>query len=252
MPEDEKIELEIVEHEYEDIQDEYDEYEEPDEENLERVVAVNTWDLHEALPLARKAADWYLLYSLWLDDNDETDRFMSLTRELCGQFAPYADMVVGGELRYTLGHVADAEYELPEALYDVLRYNFNNASRSDAWEAWKTFRAQHATNALLWAESAFESFGSNSHTYGGSKWAYIARTVRMYETGEITPIMFVDMCWGLEHNGGQFFGKLWNTFRLKTVLDFNLNDDLAGLLSYASPDVALLSLTKVDPNGMEN
>ena len=64
--------------------------------------------------------------------------------------------------------------------------------------------------------------------------------------------MFVDMCWGLEHNGGQFFGKLWNTHRLKSVLDFNLNDDLAGLMSYASPDIALLTLTNIDPNATEN
>ncbi len=249
MPDDE-IYVDIVEHEYDEVSDEYDE--EVDEECSERIVATNTWDLQEALPLARKAADWYLLYSMWLDDKDETGRFKSLTDELCNQFARYADMVVGGELRYTLGHVDNAEYELPEELYDALRYHFTHASRSDAWEAWKTFRSRHNTNALYWAETAFESFSHSAATYGGTKWAYIARTVRMYETGEISPIMFVDMCWGLEHNGGQFFGKLWNTHRLKSVLDFNLNDDLAGLMSYASPDIALLTLTNIDPNATEN
>ena len=235
MP-DEKIKLRIETYEHEE-EVEYEEDYSEDEDNVEQQVASGTWDLEEALPLSREAADWYLLYSLWLDDKDEAGLFMRQTSRLKAQFARYADMVVGGELRYTLGHVTEPELTLPEELYDALSNHFGNVSRSEAWEAWYSFRRSHSTNALYWAESAFKAFGGDSHTYGGSKWAYIARTLRMYETGEISPIVFVDMCWGLEHNGGQFFGKLWSTYRLKSVLDLNLNDDFDGLLREASPGV---------------
>ena len=228
------IDLEFEEHEY---VDEYvdDEDECLDEEQQEQQVAEHSWGLDPSLRLAREAADWYLLMSMWLDEYDEDEHFVRRTRHLATIFKDYADMVVGGELRYTLGHV-EGDILNPE-LHEALRYDVSG-SRSDAWNAWLSFRMKHKTNALYWAEEAFKAFGS--HTYGGDKWAYIARTVRMFETGEISPVTFVDMCWGLEHNGGQFFGKLWDTYMLKPVLDANLNEDAPKLVACASPSIAKL------------
>ena len=229
------IDLEIEEHEYEDYEEMDEYYEEGCEEDhgvLEQNVAEETWGLDPTLPLAREAADWYLLMMLWLDEEDSDERFARRTSVLAEAFKDYADMVVGGELRYTLGHAS--EENIDPTLHEALRYEING-DRHEAWDSWFRFRNKHKTNALYWAEEAFKAFGS--HTYGGDKWAYIARVVRMYETEEISAITFVDMCWGLEHNGGQFFGKLWNTYNLQHVLNANVNDEVNTLLANASPSV---------------
>ena len=241
MSGEEKLELEIVVEEHvEDVevfQDEpYEEYEE-DEQSVEQAVAQDTWGLECGINLAREAADWYLLMDLWLDEKDG-GRFMKRTTRLSKMFSSYTDMVIGGELRYTLGHVENADEVLDDEMNVHLIRNASSG-RSEAWDSWSDFRIGMGTSALRMAETAFDAFGE-SNSYGGPKWSYIVRTLRMYETEEISPITFVDMCWGLEHNGGQFFGKLWSTYTLQTVLDANVNEDRAVLLHQAHPDITKL------------
>ncbi len=66
-------------------------------------------------------------------------------------------------------------------------------------------------------------------------WANIAESLMYLERGEITPVMFLDMCWGLEHNGGAYFNKMpWNMQYLKRILDANLVGDMDTLLKHAS------------------
>jgi len=215
------IVLEIEENEYEEEvpeEPDYDEeYDEDDDGTSEHRVASDTWNLPTDLPLVREAADFYLLLDLHLDGLDD-GKFKSCVTRLSTWFSCYADMVVGGELRYTCGHVGDVT-GLHPALLAELR-NTQHGSRHEAWDGWAGVRQEHGADALLWAEKAFKAFGQVS-TYGGYKWAYIAEVVRKYVTGEYTPLLFVDMCWSLEHNGGQFFGKLWNTNTLQSVLDAN-------------------------------
>ena len=235
---DEKIELEVVELEFDEVDEEvYDEVydEEEDEQSCEQNVAQETWGLESGVNLSREAADWYLLMDLWLDGKDE-GKFLKRTKHLEKIFSSYTDMVIGGELRYTLGHVENADEVLDDEMNIHLIRNASSG-RSEAWDSWSDFRTGMGTSALRMAETAFDAFG-DSQSYGGPKWAYIVRTLRMYETGEISPITFVDMCWGLEHNGGQFFGKLWSTYTLQVVLDANVNEDRAVLLHQAHPDIS--------------
>ncbi len=224
---DEKLELDLVEEtNYEQI-DEYDEYDEYNHEDHEVLVAYETWNLTNDVNLAQEAADWYLLMDLWLDGKDE-GRFTKRTERLAEIFSAYSDMVIGGELRYTLGHVITPDESLDPSFLTHLRKYMDGQDRSTAWDSWSDFRLSKGTPALQMAEEAFHEFG-DGNSYGGSKWAYITHTLLMFETGEISPITFVDMCWGLEHNGGQFFGKLWNTFKLQHVLDANVQEDMAEL-----------------------
>ena len=229
--------LEYVEEEYEEEyedEDDYD-YDEDDDSSCESYVASETWGLDENIHLHREAADFYLLMDLWLDGVDG-GAFQRSVARLADMFSSYADMVIGGELRYSLGQTTDHN-----AIHDKLRLALGrpgfHGSRSEAWDEWYSFRETHGTEALRWAEESFNTFG-NPGSYGGGRWAYIARCLREYEEGVNTAITFVDMCWGLEHNGGQFFGKLWGAFALKTVLDANVNEDMEKLLKNASPGVA--------------
>ena len=233
---DAKLELVInvvEEIEYEEV-DDYEQDDEPYEdeyEDHEAVVAYETWNLENDVNLASEAASWYLLMDLWLDGKDE-GKFLKRTGRLAEIFSAYADMVIGGELRYTRGHVLNPDESLDESFIAHLRRNMDGMDRSTAWESWADFRMTKGTPALHMAEEAFNEFG-DGNSYGGSKWAYIAHTLLMFESGEITPITFVDMCWGLEHNGGQFFGKLWSTYKLQYVLDANVNEKMDDLLPVA-------------------
>jgi len=215
----EPIDLDIEEHEYEEEEPDYDE-DYDDDGDSEHRVASETWNLPTDLPLVREAADFYLLLDLHLDGLDD-GKFNSRVAKLATWFSCYADMVVGGELRYTCGHVGDLTSNVHPKLINALR-GVQHASRHEAWDEWAIVRQIHGADALKWAEQAFKAFG-NPATYGGDKWAYIAEVVHKYVTGEYTPLLFVDMCWSLEHNGGQFFGKLWNTHQLQGVLDANKN-----------------------------
>jgi hypothetical protein len=212
----ELLELEIEENEYE--EEVFDEYEEDDDGADEHRIASETWNLPTDLPLVREAADFYLLLDLHLDGLDD-GKFNSRVTKLATWFSCYADMVVGGELRYTCGHVGDLTNNIHPNLLDALR-GVQHASRHEAWDEWAGVRRVYGADALQWAEQAFKAFG-NPATYGGHKWAYIAEVVHRYVVGQYTPLLFVDMCWSLEHNGGQFFGKLWNTHMLQGVLDAN-------------------------------
>jgi hypothetical protein len=61
---------------------------------------------------------------------------------------------------------------------------------------------------------------------GGPAWGQAAHLLRLYETEQISAIVFVDSAFGLEHNNGCIFNKLWGGGRkLKEVLDDNLNRD---------------------------
>jgi hypothetical protein len=238
------IDLEIEENEYEEEMPEpdYDEYDESeDDDSMEHRVAEDTWNLPTELPLVREAADFYLLLDLHLDGLDE-GKFNSCVVRLSTWFSCYADMVVGGELRYTCGHVGDLTNSVHPELLAVLR-GVHHSSRHEAWDEWATVRALHGADALQWAEQAFKAFGSS--TYGGDKWAYIAEVVRKYVTGEYTPLLFVDMCWSLEHNGGQFFGKLWNTHMLQSVLDANKHWSESGSEGEGAPELLTKSASPI-------
>ena len=75
-----------------------------------------------------------------------------------------------------------------------------------------------------------------SSSYGGSNWANIANTALMYLTGEISKTTFVDTTWGLQHNGNICLDKVWSVKGLRRVLDYNLSDDMKGLLKWASEE----------------
>ena len=111
-----------------------------------------------------------------------------------------------------------------------------SSNRHQAWNAWKYFRRQYGNIALTWAEDTFVLFKGNG--FGGPRWANIAKTLRHFVTGEYSPIMFIDTCWGLQHNGGSYFNKAWTTTGIATVLNYNQNEQLHELIPMASPSVA--------------
>ena len=191
------------------------------------------WQLDSTMNLKRTAADFYLLMDLNIDEEDE-GRFQELMDWLLPQFIRYTDMAVGGELRHA-AHMMKSGTKAPAPLAIALNTGKIPQDRHAAWKAWKFFRKTHGSQALKWAQITFPRFKSNG--FGGKPWANIAKVLWMYETGLLTPITFVDTCWGLQHNGGCYFDKAWTVSKLKSGLDATLHKNFALLRSFASPSV---------------
>ena len=197
--------------------------------------ACDVWELPSQLSLKPLACDFYLLYDLYLDDKDD-GRLDDFVQRWLPVFKNYTDMVIGGELRHNNRRGGFYNPNLKE-MHDFLRTDGSDVyPRSTVWVAWNDFRARHGIPALRWAQEVFHAFGGGG--YGGPLWANIAETLEYLEEGEISDVMFMDMVWGLQHNGGQYFSKLmWDMSGVTTILDSNLHGNMQLLLEDASYEV---------------
>jgi hypothetical protein len=188
------------------------------------------WGLRKGFNLRKAAADFYLLYDLYIDEDDD-GAFQPMFQWLLNQFISYTDMAVGGELRHAKGKVSH-DY-IPVPLKRAMRDGTLPIDRHKAWKGWRFFRMNYGLKALEWAVEVFPRFSGGG--YGGPRWAKIAAVLQQYEAGELTPIIFVDTCWGLQHNGGIYFNKAWATHGLEDVLNANQRSDIGMLRAMASP-----------------
>ena len=189
----------------------------------------NLWELRNPKwSLKKQISDYYLLSLSALIDPDKYQKHLNKRADLLSfQFARYTDMAVGGELRHTRNFIDQDkinELQVPTPLREALRDHTlasktSYVSRHSAWQGWYHFRRQWGTVAIKWAVDTYRLEGWNGG-YGGAKWATIANTLYMYETGKITQNSFIDTCFGLEHNNGNYFNKWW-VGTLKPVLDAN-------------------------------
>ena len=182
-----------------------------------------TWNIPKA------AADYYLLQLAVLIDEKFRPYLDKHTGMLVDQFARYTDMAIGGEIR----HVYDKS-SMIKRLREAIDNDVLYGSRNSAWEGWYWFRQQYGTLALRWLVNVYNEDWRWKPGYGGEAWGKIANTLLMFEDGEITPHSFVDTCWGLEHNGGGYFDKWWETMHIKKILDLNQNGHYCYLLQQAS------------------
>ena len=195
-------------------------------------VTKGIWGLDTNLKLRHRAAEFYLMMDLELDGLDG-GKFQKLMDYLLPQFVAYTDMAVGGELRHSRLKVSP--HQIPVPLWKALSTSALPSNRKEAWRGWYRFRRHYGTLALEWARDTFPLFSGGG--FGGPKWGNIANILYQYERGELTPLMFVDTCWGLQHNGGAYFDKQWSTNGLKSVLDANLAENIPLLLTHATVPV---------------
>ena len=177
--------------------------------------------------LYKQAANYYGLTVMTIQEPEsDTYKHMldSVSNKIAEQFSRYTDMAVGGEIRHTpTAMMNDIPQPLAQALLDnTIGRSQSGVHRDVAWNGWFRFKQKYGTVALLWATETFNTAGWNS-SYGGKKWGHISHTLYMYERELISKHIFIDTCWGLEHNGGTYFNKWFQTDpRLQQVLDLNL------------------------------
>ena len=192
---------------------------------------MNKWGLRaRTWNLPKAAADYYLLQLAVMIDSKRYKPYLDKhTFILVDQFTRYTDMAIGGEIR----HVQD-KMDITPRLREAIGNGTIYGSRNSAWEGWYWFRQQYGTLALRWLVNVYNEDWRWKPGYGGEAWGKIANTLLMFEDGEITPHSFVDTCWGLEHNGGGYFDKWWETMHIKKILDLNQNGHYCYLLQQAS------------------
>ena len=184
--------------------------------------------------LAESAADFYLLETLSAEGDEEAARKLSMLEDrLASEFATYLDLALGGELRYARNHLG--EEGLPRELACFFSETCSG-QRGKAWLVWSVVRRAMELRALELAEEMFsdERWREN---FGGSPWAGVARLLRQYLKGDLSPRIFVDQCFSLQHNTGSVFNKLFETRKLARVLIAQSKDDYERLLTFASHDV---------------
>lgn len=192
--------------------------------------------------LARLAADFYLNYWGHVHGHEASTQLLEAWYDAhLATLVNYTDMVLGGELRHMASHLTTPKLRTRSPLHADLSHSTTSpclmrvGPRAGMWWRWKRFRNLHGTQALVWAERVFNL--SRGNVYGGKLWANIAHTLRLYEEGKISRLMFVDLVWGLEHNGGCYFNKvLWRRANpeLMSVLQCNVKSDYAQIEQYAS------------------
>lgn len=148
-----------------------------------------------------------------------------LVAELTPEFTQYLDLACGGELR----HASTWPCELPPC--PVLGSDTGRSVAWRDWLAWKTplYRAEYAVQV-------FQEASWPSGNYGGEPWAIIALTLLELLNKEMSPELFLDRVWNLQHHGGIVLNKVYETEELAVVLEAHGKDDHNTLVSFASEE----------------
>ncbi len=206
----------------------------------DKKAAIADWNLDAKLDLKRECADFYALYDLSLDFEDVADVFKGKRDLLAAQFANYIDMAVGGEFRHAAHKVYNQQALVGKA--PIIQLVINGqlpADRSACWRHWKQVRKERGLDALRQVELVYKQ-GQWSGGYGGVKWGKGAETLRMFLEGALTPTIFVDTVWSLQHNNGFILNKVWNVHGLDTILNYKFAGQIESVVPYASEEVQKL------------
>ena len=190
-------------------------------EQIFRGYDIKKWwpELRLDLHLAGIAADYYLFYAMKDGDVYLQQKFEEYSGVLAKQIAIYFDAACGGELRHK-----SSDY-------------LNTSDRSMARGEWRKRRKSQGLSVLKRGEKDF-FHGSWKSGYGGPSWGKIANLLVKHLEGDISSHIFLDQAFAIQHNGGTVFNKIedyWAIDALKMVLDYNLNENWAELIKYASP-----------------
>jgi hypothetical protein len=214
------------------------------------------WGINESFPIARCAADFYLMEKILADCHlgrisaeradvtlPEVESIQGpLVASMSKAMADILMMAIGGELR----HWNKVWYHPPA---DEIVAQANNmfamhlsgcddsvAGRLKAYRQWHSFVV--LTGRGQAAQLAVDLFfmGEWGSAYGGKKWGSCAEAIVRYERGIYSGKTFVDTSLGLEHNNNNVFDKVWSSQipALKSILDDNQNGCMDRLIEKAS------------------
>lgn len=122
-----------------------------------------------------------------------------LLKRAAPAFRCYSHYSIGRELRYN-SHMAMAGGPMSK-IKDVTL----TSSRGQAAAVWSVLFEEYGVAALETAQRLFSTM--HQSLLGGQLWAECTEALIEYETGQISPKLFLDRVFNLEHNTGAFLNK---------------------------------------------
>lgn len=108
-----------------------------------------------------------------------------------------------------------------------------SSDRSAMWARFKEWCSVSHEEAVAGVQVTRDWFltGKWREGYGGYWWGLAADTTLRFLKGEMPAALYVDTMFGLQHNGGTLFNKIYNTFWLQTLLDLKRETGHSALLA---------------------
>ena len=209
------------------------------------------WSLPLDINLAKLASKFYLLEKLHFEypNSYQVSALLKETTDyLADIFSKYLTMAIGGETRYLKGQIRANRRIVPTSLLtdDVIKLlkvlpNGKGASRKGYWYTWKGVVDKYGQIFML---EACYTLHKESNVFdgsiGGEKWATACSVLLDFLKGNINARVFVDTAWNLQHNGTVIFNKVWDTNKLKYILDANFKGNMDYLVDHAPPKIQAL------------
>ncbi len=193
-------------------------------------------ELTISLNLTKMCADFYTLADMAKNNIQYKRALSEYSSVVAKEMAVYLDAAVGGEARHMRPN-------------GFMGMNGNQLSRTLARKEWREIRIKGGMEPLHKLVKAYHDYDKWGSSFGGKQWARITELLVAYLEGQITPTIFVDLAFDLEHNCGGVFSKLskfealwdgqeyvvgWNLDNLKEILNAKFVDNTELVRNYCT------------------
>jgi hypothetical protein len=199
------------------------------------------------------ASKYYALAYLSIADLSYKEKLHSFCSEIAPSFLAYSFISAGGELRhFNSRQYHDWTEKMEEETNPLIKEALHNVrvkgdSRINFWVEWISLLEKIPMLDMLKTTTFLFNHGDWREGFGGKSWGKIAQNALSFLSKEINEITFIDNCWGLQHNGGCFFNKIYSVATpLLLILDSGFNERLDVISAYLSVDEPELAKTCLD------
>lgn len=175
----------------------------------------------------------------WQEGKISEERKVFVAREIADVLCLYFYKACLGELRHVKGKASDftkfwGATALMRRVESLIGQEISGGDRDEFVNSvTMPTTLKEAITTMRAVEAAFSKLPWRGG-YGGKKWGKIAQVLLKYLAGDYSPIMFVDNCFNLKHNGGCAFGKFsWITCN-NGIIKYQLNHKQEGDLTQAT------------------
>ena len=201
-----------------------------------------------SLPLAKNCSKYYALSYLALEKPSEfAKEFQEFSTTLATEFFDYTVRATGGEVRnFSNNDETDAVFKTfpPEISKFIAEHQ--SCTRKHMYTDWVALKSKFTEIELLGFAQKMFNAGKWRHGFGGESWGKICALAIQFAKKEITPVIFVDTCWGLHHNGNVFLDKEYKIPScLVEILDAGRAEKMSVIYKYLSDNKLKPELAKV-------
>lgn len=184
--------------------------------------ACELWGIEAGRNVAKDLANFYTLEYLSIQHEWVNEYKREVVQEIANAYLQYSLAACGGEFRYITNDFAyDQKNPVAKEIYTLMKKPPYAGSRFDAWIGFKQLVDAHGADVLTVLVKDFPKTRRGS--IGGDRWARCSKVAELYMRKQISEQEFVDMVFGLQHNGGSFLNKAFSLdygpVSLKTLLD---------------------------------